>query len=74
MEAEQQLTALDEEEKTIRASISEDETAAEKSASEQVDLARQALDEAQQNFDDANAKAAEFRARQQAFSIKYRQQ
>ena len=67
VEAEQQLTALDEEEKTIRASISEDETAAEKSASEQVDLARQALDEAQQNFDDANAKAAEFRARQQAF-------
>ncbi len=66
-EAEQQLAALDEEEASIRASISADDTQAEQDAKAQVEAARQALDEVQQKFDDANAQAAEFRARKQAF-------
>ncbi|MDB2668565.1 chromosome segregation protein SMC [Alphaproteobacteria bacterium] len=66
-EAEQQLQALEAEETSIRASISQDESRDEEVARDQVDQARTALDAVQQEFDDANAKAAEFRARKQAF-------
>ncbi|MDC0131752.1 AAA family ATPase, partial [Alphaproteobacteria bacterium] len=66
-EAEQQLQALEAEEASIRASISQDESRDEEVARDQVDQARTALDAVQQEFDDANAKAAEFRARKQAF-------
>ena len=66
-EAQTQLTQLDEEEAAIRASISADDSAAEQDAKAQVAAASETLDALQQEFDQANAQAAEFRARKQAF-------
>ena len=65
-DAEAQLTRLAEEEAEIRASISDDEQAAEAEAAAELEAAMAALSASEAAYDAANRAAAEYQARKQA--------
>ncbi len=65
-DAEAQLTRLAEEEAEIRASISDDEQAAEAEAAAELESAMAALSASEAAYDAANRAAAEYQARKQA--------
>ena len=65
-DAEAQLTRLAEEEAEIRASISDDEQAAEAEAAAELEAAVAALSASEAAYDAANRAAAEYQARKQA--------